>query len=132
MIRDVAGVRIFVRPGWTDMHKQVDGLGAMVRDGLRRGARMSEDSSRIGREGSRPTATAPKKSPLPVPSKRFGLSDDAFVNDRHPVLGDHPKSFRAWLNREGGRTQPSGALGKTMVYTLSRPPSSRAGSPTSI
>ena len=34
MIRDLAGVRIFVRPGSTDMRKQIDGLAALVRDGL--------------------------------------------------------------------------------------------------
>ncbi len=34
MIRDLAGLRIFVRPGWTDMRKQIDGLAALVRDGL--------------------------------------------------------------------------------------------------
>jgi hypothetical protein len=36
MIRDWSDLRIFVRPGWTDMRKQVDGLAALVRDGLGR------------------------------------------------------------------------------------------------
>lgn len=34
MILDWAQMRIFVRPGWTDMRKQIDGLAALVRDGL--------------------------------------------------------------------------------------------------
>ena len=34
MIRDLAGLRIFVRPGSTDMRKQIDGLAALVRDAL--------------------------------------------------------------------------------------------------
>jgi transposase len=34
MIRDLAGLRIFVRPGWTDMRKQIDGLATLVRDAL--------------------------------------------------------------------------------------------------
>ena len=34
MIRDLAGLRIFVRPGPTDMRKQIDGLAALVRDGM--------------------------------------------------------------------------------------------------
>ena len=32
MIPDVNQMRIFVRPGTTDMRKQVDGLAALVRD----------------------------------------------------------------------------------------------------
>jgi len=34
VIRDWSQLRIFVRPGWTDMRKQIDGLAALVRDGL--------------------------------------------------------------------------------------------------
>ena len=34
MIRDLAGLRIFVRPGSTDMRKQIDGLAALIRDGM--------------------------------------------------------------------------------------------------
>ena len=34
MIRDLAGLRIFVCPGSTDMRKQIDGLAALVRNGL--------------------------------------------------------------------------------------------------
>ena len=34
MIRDWSQLRIFVRPGYTDMRKQIDGLAAMVRDSL--------------------------------------------------------------------------------------------------
>jgi len=34
VIRDLAGLRIFVRPGSTDMRKQIDGLAALVRDAL--------------------------------------------------------------------------------------------------
>ena len=32
MIPDVSHLRIFVRPGTTDMRKQIDGLAALVRD----------------------------------------------------------------------------------------------------
>lgn len=34
VIRDWSGLRIFVRPGNTDMRKQIDGLAALVRDSL--------------------------------------------------------------------------------------------------
>jgi len=34
MIRDWNALRVFVRPGTTDMRKQIDGLAALVRDGL--------------------------------------------------------------------------------------------------
>ena len=34
MIRDLSKLRIFVRPGNTDMRKQIDGLAALVRDGM--------------------------------------------------------------------------------------------------
>jgi len=34
VIRDWTGLRIFVRPGNTDMRKQIDGLAALVRDSL--------------------------------------------------------------------------------------------------
>lgn len=34
MIRDWSHLRIFVRPGYTDMRKQIDGLAALVRDSL--------------------------------------------------------------------------------------------------
>ena len=34
MIRDWSNLRIFVRPGNTDMRKQIDGLAALVRDTL--------------------------------------------------------------------------------------------------
>jgi transposase len=34
MIRDLSQLRIFVRPGVTDMRKQIDGLAALVRDGM--------------------------------------------------------------------------------------------------
>ena len=34
MILDLGQVRVFVRPGITDMRKQINGLAALVRDGL--------------------------------------------------------------------------------------------------
>ena len=34
MILDLSQVRVFVRPGITDMRKQINGLAALVRDGL--------------------------------------------------------------------------------------------------
>ena len=34
MIQDRSQLRVFVRPGPTDMRKQIDGLAALVRDGL--------------------------------------------------------------------------------------------------
>ena len=34
MIRDWSQLRVFVRPGTTDMRKQINGLAALVRDGL--------------------------------------------------------------------------------------------------
>jgi len=34
MIRDWSRLRIFVRPGRTDMRKQIDGLAALVRDAM--------------------------------------------------------------------------------------------------
>jgi transposase len=34
VIRDFRRVRVFVRPGVTDMRKQINGLAAVVRDGL--------------------------------------------------------------------------------------------------
>ena len=36
MIPDLSQVRVFVRPGFTDMRKQIDGLVAVVRNGLGR------------------------------------------------------------------------------------------------
>jgi len=51
-------------------------------------------------------------------AKRVGLSDDAFVNHRQEILGDHIKSFRDCLDREAARSLPGGALGKAMAYTL--------------
>lgn len=32
MIRDLSQLRIFIRPGGTDMRKQIDGLASLVRD----------------------------------------------------------------------------------------------------
>ena len=34
MIHDWSRLRIFVRPGYTDMRKQIDGLAVLVRDSL--------------------------------------------------------------------------------------------------
>ena len=34
MIRDWSQLKIFVRPGYTDMRKQIDGLAVLVRDSL--------------------------------------------------------------------------------------------------